>query len=342
MKNRSEKKRLDGNSFLLAVTIILFFVMYIVGIIMFGGRGFAKVQNFLNLFISNAGLIVVATGMTIVMITGGIDISVGSVVAMVCMMLAWMMERGNIGAFPAILIVLATGCIFGLVQGFLVAYLKIQPFIVTLAGMFFARGMTTIVHTAPFNVANEGFAALKDTRINVPGLGTVNKLGKYINAYVEIGVIVAALVVIILFCILKWTKAGRNFYAVGGNEKATRLSGIDTNRVYFLAYLNMGLLAAVAGMITVARLNSANPTAGNNYEMDAIGACFIGGASAYGGTGTVPGVIIGATLMGVLNLGMSIMGVDQNLQKVVKGAVLLAAVIFDVVSKRKPRILYRC
>ena len=104
MKNRSEKKRLDGNSFLLAVTIILFFVMYIAGIIMFGGRGFAKVQNFLNLFISNAGLIVVATGMTIVMITGGIDISVGSVVAMVCMMLAWMMERGNIGAFPAILI----------------------------------------------------------------------------------------------------------------------------------------------------------------------------------------------------------------------------------------------
>ena len=117
MKNKSEKKKLDGNSFLLAVTIILFFVMYIVGIIMFGGRGFAKVQNFLNLFISNAGLIVVATGMTIVMITGGIDISVGSVVAMVCMMLAWMMERGNIGAFPAILIVLATGCIFGLVQG---------------------------------------------------------------------------------------------------------------------------------------------------------------------------------------------------------------------------------
>ena len=104
-----------------------------------------------------------------------------------------------------------------------------------------------------------------------------------------------------------------SFYAVGGNEKATKLSGINTNRVYFLAYLNMGLLAAIAGMVTVARLNSANPTAGNSYEMDAIGACFIGGASAYGGTGTVPGVIVGATLMGVLNLGMSIMGVDQNL-----------------------------
>ena len=123
------------------------------------------------------------------------------------------------------------------------------------------------------------------------------------------------------------------------NEKATKLSGINTNRVYFLAYLNMGFLAAVAGMVTTARLNSANPTAGTSFEMDAIGACFIGGASAYGGTGTVPGVIIGALLMGVLNLGMSIMGVDQNMQKVVKGLVLLAAVIFDVVSKRKSFIV---
>lgn len=117
MKN-SNKKKLDGNSFLLVVTIVLFFAMYIVGIIMFGDRGFAKVQNFLNLFISNAGLIVVATGMTIVMITGGIDISVGSVVALICMMLAWMMEKAGIGAVPAIIIVLMTGCVFGLVQGF--------------------------------------------------------------------------------------------------------------------------------------------------------------------------------------------------------------------------------
>ena len=147
------------------------------------------------------------------------------------------------------------------------------------------------------------------------------------------------IVIAIYTYIASKTTIGRYFYAVGGNEKATKLSGINTNRVYFLAYLNMGFLAAVAGMITTARLNSANPTAGTNFEMDAIGACFIGGASAYGGTGTVPGVIIGALLMGVLNLGMSIMGVDQNMQKVVKGLVLLAAVIFDVVSKRKSFIV---
>ncbi|MBP5493289.1 MAG: sugar ABC transporter permease [Clostridiales bacterium] len=141
-------------------------------------------------------------------------------------------------------------------------------------------------------------------------------------------------VIVIYSYITSNTTTGRYFYAVGGNEKATKLSGINTNKVYFLAYTNMGFLAALAGMITIARMTSAQPTYGQNYEMDAIASCFIGGASAYGGIGTVPGVIIGALLMGVINLGMFSMGVDQNMQKVVKGLVLLAAVIFDVVSKR--------
>lgn len=148
--------------------------------------------------------------------------------------------------------------------------------------------------------------------------------------------LVWVLVIVLIYgYITSMTTTGRYFYAVGGNEKATKLSGINTNNVYFLAYANMGLLSALAGMLTIARMTSAQPTYGQNYEMDAIGSCFIGGASAYGGTGTVPGVIVGAVLMGVINLGMSIMGVDANYQKVVKGLVLLAAVIFDVVSKKK-------
>ena len=142
------------------------------------------------------------------------------------------------------------------------------------------------------------------------------------------------LIIAIYTYITSKTVIGRHFYAVGGNELATKLSGINTKNVYFIAYANMGLLAAFAGMLTIARLTSAQPTYGQNYEMDAIGSCFIGGASAYGGIGTVPGVIIGAILMGVINIGMSIMGVDANYQKVVKGLVLLAAVIFDVVSKK--------
>ena len=146
-----------------------------------------------------------------------------------------------------------------------------------------------------------------------------------------------ALVVLIYGYITSKTTTGRYFYAVGGNEKATKLSGINTNKVYFIAYTNMGFLAALAGMLTIARMTSAQPTYGQNYEMDAIGACFVGGASAYGGVGTVPGVIVGAGLMGVINLGMSIMGVDANYQKVVKGLVLLAAVIFDVVTKKQDK-----
>lgn len=143
------------------------------------------------------------------------------------------------------------------------------------------------------------------------------------------------IVVLIYGYLTSKTTIGRYFYAVGGNEKATKLSGINTNRVYFLAYANMGLLAGLAGILTIARLTSAQPTYGQNYEMDAIGSCFIGGASAYGGTGTVPGVIIGAVLMGIINLGMSIMGVDSNYQRVVKGVVLLLAVIFDVTTKKE-------
>ncbi len=145
------------------------------------------------------------------------------------------------------------------------------------------------------------------------------------------------LIILIYTYITSKTTVGRYLYAIGGNETATELSGINTKKIYFFAYANMGLLAGLAGILTIARLTSAQPTYGQSYEMDAIGSCFIGGASAYGGIGTVPGVIVGALLMGVINIGMSIMGVDANYQKVVKGLVLLAAVIFDVVSKKKNR-----
>ncbi len=131
------------------------------------------------------------------------------------------------------------------------------------------------------------------------------------------------------------TAFGRYFYAVGGNEKATKLSGINTDKVYFFAYANMGLLAGLCGLLCLARVGSVSGQTGTSYEMDAIGSCFIGGASAYGGSGTIPGVIIGALLLGVINMGMSIMGVGDSWQYVIKGAVLLIAVIFDVVSNRK-------
>ena len=347
-------------------------------------------QNVNNLIAQNAYVFILATGMLFCILTGGnIDLSVGSVVCFVGAVGGKMMIESGISPYLTILAMVVIGALVGAWQGFWIAYVRIPPFIVTLAGMLMFRGLSNVVlqgmTLAPvpekflvlFNSYVPDFFGMEGFNLTCFAVGILAcmvyifvvmygrkqkrakgyQLEPLTGVVIKMAVIctvlmafmfrlaqykgipnaliwVAAIIGIYSY-ISSRTTTGRYFYAVGGNEKATKLSGINTNRVYFLAYLNMGLLAAVAGMVTVARLNSANPTAGNSYEMDAIGACFIGGASAYGGTGTVPGVIVGATLMGVLNLGMSIMGVDQNLQKVVKGGVLLAAVIFDVVSKRK-------
>ncbi len=332
-------------------------------------------QNVNNLIAQNAYVFVLATGMLLCILTGGnIDLSVGSVVCFV----------GAIGGDSwnpalAMIIMLLTGTAIGVWQGFWIAYVRIPPFITTLAGMLIFRGLSNVVLNgltiAPMPAS---YLALFNSYLVdiMPGHGinmtcmlvgviatviflasslagraskakkgyTLKPMGGFIARCVIISLVILVfsfrlaqykgiptvliwllLIILIYGYITSKTTIGRHFYA------------INTNRVYFLAYANMGMLAAVAAMITIARLNSANPTAGTNYEMDAIGSCFIGGASAYGGTGTVAGVIIGATLMGVINLGMSIMGVDANWQKVVKGCVLLAAVIFDVVSKKRAK-----
>ncbi len=212
-----KKKQRSDTSILLTITIVIFLLMYL-GAIIFQGGGFTKPQMFFNILNANAALIITACGMSVVMITGGIDISVGGVVALVSMCCAVYLDHHDGSIFGSVMIALGIGIAYGLVQGFLVAYLDIQPFIVSLAGMFFARGMTTIVNTAPFNVEDPEFTALKLTRINVPGLGSYNKKGIYVPAYVEIGVIVALLVVLLLFIVLRWTRIGRCFYAVGGNK----------------------------------------------------------------------------------------------------------------------------
>lgn len=205
--------------------------------------------------------------MSIVMITGGIDISVGGVVALVSMSCAVWLDKKDGNVFTAILLALAIGLAFGVVQGFLVAYLDIQPFIVTLAGMFFARGMTTIVNTNPFNVENEAFVALKDTRVVIPGMGSVNKIGKYVDAYIEIGVIVALIVVVLFFCILRWTKLGRSFYAVGGNKQSALMLGINVKRTKFLSHLLCGLLAdRRICLFHACRLRFSVPCDGNGNE----------------------------------------------------------------------------
>ncbi len=295
-KNKSIFSKMNDTNLLLTITIVIFFLMYI-GAIVFQGGGFTKPQMFFNILNANAALIITACGMSMVMICGGIDISVGGVVALVSMCCAVYLDYHDGSIIGSIFISLGIGLAFGLVQGFLVAYLDIQPFIVSLAGMFFARGMTTIVNTAPFNVADEEFNALKLTRINVPFMGSVNKKGIYVPAYVEIGVIVALLIVLLFFLVLRWTRLGRNFYAVGGNMQSALMMGINVRRTKFLSHLICSILAGIGGYVYFLHVGSGAASHAMGMEMNAIASSIIGGTMLTGGVGNIIG-----TLFGVLSL----------------------------------------
>ena len=316
-------KNMTDTNLLLTITIVVFFVMYI-GAIVFQGKGFLKPQTFFNILNANAALIILSCGMSLVMITGGIDISVGGVVALVSMSCAVYLDFGGGNVFVSMLLAVAIGLAFGIVQGFLVAYLDIQPFIVTLAGMFFARGMTTIVNTKPFNVAKESFTALKETRVIVPGMGSVNKLGNYVNAYVEIGVIVALLVVILMFIMLRWTKMGRSFYAVGGNNQSALMLGINVKRTKFMSHLLCGLLAGIGGM-----------------EMNAIASSIIGGTMLTGGVGNIIGTFFGVLSLSTIQNIVSSAGLDQAWWTGITIAAMLCLflVVQSVVIARKKKML---
>ncbi|WP_440322814.1 ABC transporter permease subunit [Laedolimicola sp.] len=303
-------KNISDTNLLLTITVVVFFVMYI-GAIIFQGEGFLKPQTFFNILNANAALIILSCGMSLVMITGGIDISVGGVTALVSMCCAVYLDYKGGNVAMAALIALVIGLGFGLVQGWLIAYLDIQPFIVTLAGMFFARGMTTIVNTNPFNVANEEFVALKNTRVIIPGMGSVNKLGKYVNAYVEIGVIVAILVVIIMFCVLKWTKLGRNFYAVGGNSQSALMLGINVKRTRFIAHLLCGILAGIGGFVYFLHVGSGSASHASGAEMNAIASSIIGGTMLTGGVGNIIGTFFGVLSLSTIQNIVSSAGLDE-------------------------------
>ena len=294
---KAPSKMTDTN-LLTTITITVFLVMYICAVAFLKG-GFLKPQTFLNLFNNNAALIILSCGMSLVMITGGIDISVGGVTSLVCMSCAVYLDQHNGNLFVSMLIALAIGAAFGLVQGYLVAYLEIQPFIVTLAGMFFARGMTTIVNNKPFNVAHESFVKLKDTKLTIPFMGSTNKKGIYIPGTIEVGVVVALIVAAVLFVVLKWTRAGRSFYAVGGNRQSALMLGINVKNTVFLSHLICGLLAGVGGFVYFLHVGSGSPSHASGAEMNAIASSIIGGTMLTGGVGNIIG-----TLFGVLSLAL--------------------------------------
>ena len=329
-------KDMTDTGLLLTITIVVFFLMYI-GAIVFQGKGFLKPQTFFNILNANAALIILACGMSTVMITGGIDISVGGVTALVSMCCAVYLDFKGGNVATSMLIAIGIGLAYGLVQGFLVAYLDIQPFIVSLAGMFFARGMTTIVNTNPFNVQNESFVALKDTRIIVPGMGSVNKLGKYVNAYVEIGVIVALIIVIVMFCILRWTKLGRSFYAVGGNKQSALMLGINVKRTKFMSHIICSLLAGIGGYVYFLHVGSGAATHAQGAEMNAIASSIIGGTMLTGGVGNIIGTFFGVLSLSTIQNIVSSAGLDQAWWTGITIAAMLCIflVIQSVVMARK-------
>lgn len=345
--------------------------------------------NITNLFLQNSYIIIMALGMLLVIVSGHIDLSVGSVMGFIGALAAVMIVQMGWPVWQAMAVCIVTGMAIGAVQGYFVAYWKIPSFIVTLAGMLVFRGLSLWLlagqSVGPFP---QSFQQLSTGFIADPfGFDRPNGLALAVGVLsvllilwiglrararnlrygmedepfalflIRNGIIAAALLfvtwklawfrglpnvllsmvvlTVIYVFLTERTTIGRRVYATGGNAKAAKLSGIRTERLTFLVFVNMGLLAALAGLVFAARLNTATPRAGFAVELDVIAAVFIGGASMSGGVGKIVGAVVGAFIMGVMNNGMSIMGIGIDYQQVIKGLVLLAAVFFDVYNKNR-------
>lgn len=388
MENKKKYINLDIKSFgMIAALVIIFIIFYV-----FTGGSNATPVNINNLIMQNGYIIILATGMLLCVLTGYIDLGVGSVVALGAACAAKLVVEQSWAVPLAWLVAIGIGLAVGIFAGFFIAFLDIPPFVVTLATMLMGRGLTytllksLTVGPLPQNYAFIGTGFLPTIKVAV-GEGSLDLVCVIVAAIVTVGLIVneirtvktnnkygfanlvpwqmylkdAVILAIVWFFFIKLgqyngipvqlivlgvivavyqfvtskTVAGRQIYAMGGNAKAARLSGINTRKVFFWVYVNMGVLASIAGIVLSARQGGANPKMGDGIEMDAIASCYIGGAAASGGVGTVIGAVVGALVMGVLNNGMSMCGMSTDLQKVVKGAVLLGAVVLDVTTKKK-------
>ena len=372
----------DYGMLIALIAVMLFFQLQTGGVLM-------KPVNITNLVLQNSYVITMALGMLLIIVSGWIDLSVGSVVAVVGALAGVLIVRYDVNWVVVVAICLLLGAAIGAFQGYWVAYLKIPAFIVTLAGFLIFRGLTIYFlrgeSVGPFprgfqNISsgfipdffhNEGlhittlligvilsvlliwldmrarknqqkygfevtpffFFVIKNIAITAAVMGLSYLMASY-KGFPNVLILLFVLIAAYAF-MTSQTVIGRRIYAMGGNVKAAMLSGVNTTRLLFYTFVNMGVLAALAGLIVAARLNSSTPNAGDGMELDVIAACFIGGASPTGGVGKVIGAVVGAFLIGVLNNGMSIMGVGIDWQKVVKGSVLLLAVLFDVYNKNK-------
>ncbi len=312
MKKESIRRRepLTDTQLLMTITICIFFGMYFLAMRIWGG-GFLRWQQVFDMLNNNASLIIVSCALTIVMIGGGIDISVGGVTALVVMSCIVHLNGGG-SIFSAACLAVFIGLMFGLAQGFLVSYLEIQPFIVTLAGMFFARGMTTIVSLEPQKVTHEAFKALMKTKIEIPQLGYIaQKTGKLIPARMEIGVVIALAIVLIVFILLRYTRPGRSFYAMGGNSQSALMMGVNVKRTRFFSYLISGTLSGIAGFVFMMHTGAGNATNAAGAEMNAIASSIIGGTLLTGGVGNVIGTLFGVMTLQTIKSIVTVSGLTK-------------------------------
>jgi len=337
-KNLTKREPFSDTQLLMTITISIFVIMYLSAIGFLGG-GFLHFQQVCDMLNDNASLIIVSCGLTIVMIGGGIDISVGAVTSLVVMScVLYLNNEGNI--FVAILLALGIGLAFGLVHGFLISYLEIQPFIVTLAGMFFARGMTTILSVNPQKVSHEGFAALRDTKIEISWLGYTANNGNLIPARMELGVVVAFICLIVVFIVLKYVRLGRCFYAMGGNQQSALMLGINVKKTRFLSYVISGLLSGISGFVFMMHTGAGNSTNAAGMEMNAIAASIIGGTLLTGGVGNVAGTFFGVmTLTTIKKIVVSSGLNDPWWQSITTGGMLCFFILLQsiVLSRRNAK-----
>ena len=333
MSNLNKPRRrepLTDTQLLLTITVCIFFGMYFLAMAVWGG-GFLRWQRVFDLLNDNASLIIVSCALTIVMIGGGIDISVGGVTALVVMSCVVHLNAGG-SLLTAILMAVGIGLAFGLVQGYLVAYLEIQPFIITLAGMFFARGMTTIVSVNPQKAAHEGFQRLMSTKIEIPWLGYTAKNGNIIPARMELGVVVALVIVALVFIMLRKTRLGRNIYALGGNSQSALMLGINVKRKKFISYVISGLLAGIGGFVFMMHTGAGNASNAAGAEMNAIASSIIGGTLLSGGVGNVIGTFFGVMTLCTIKSIVTVSGLsDPWWQSITTGAMLCFFILLQSV-----------
>ncbi len=386
--NKKKVVNLDMKQYGMFLALI---AIYVVFAIMTGGKNLSP-ANINNLIMQNGYVVILAVGMLLCVLTGNVDLGVGSVVALTGATVGIMLVDYKMNMWVAILSALVIGLLVGMFAGFFIAYLTIPPFVVTLATMLMGRGLTyTLLHAqtkgpfaADFVYIGAGFlptvkipfgdgtmdlvsiivAAVVTAMLIIAEMKNIATKKKYdfpLNPMWQVVLKLAVLMFIVWFFFYKLSRynglpfvlvimvvlvgiyvfitsktvAGRQIYALGGNAKAARLSGIDTRKVFFWVYTNMGILSAVAGIVLCSRNGSSTPKAGDGFEMDAIASCYIGGAAVAGGAGTIMGAVVGAFIMGILNNGMSLYDWSTDIQKIVKGAVLLGAVTVDILSKRK-------